>query len=75
MKTLDSVLKHFSNEKVTDEIKKQRLLHLENRFKDMATDIMEYASNDDNRLAALRYLLQAKWAAIHSVTHGVPEVK
>lgn len=70
MNDLDQVLHHFTPVKITDEIKKQRLLHLENCYKTMATDILEYCPNDATRLAALQLLLQSKMAATHSVSHG-----
>ena len=73
MKNLSEVLAHFTPVKITDEIKKQRLLHLENCYKDMATDILEYCSNDEHRYSALKLLLESKYAATHSVTHGTDE--
>jgi hypothetical protein len=69
MKDLDSVLAQFSPVKIVDEVKKHRLMKLENSYKDMAAEILDLCPNNATRVIALQHLLQSKMVATHALTH------
>lgn len=75
MQTKDDVIQAFMPVQKLDEGQKMRLLHLENTFKEAATDIIEYVPECPDRTVALRGLLSAKFLAVQALTHYVPPKK
>lgn len=71
MRTKDDVKYAFSSQKV-DPTRWSKILRTEIAFKELASEMIELASDSADRTAAMRKLLEAKQGFVHAISHEVP---
>lgn len=69
MKDRSEWLKEFEPNKV-DMVQGQKIMHIQNSFKELIKDVLDHALDCDHRDAALRKLLEAKMLSVQAITHG-----
>lgn len=71
MRTKEDVKHAFSSQKL-DSTQSQKILRTEIAFKELASEMIELASDSADRTAAMRKLLEAKQGFVHAISHEVP---
>lgn len=69
MRTLAEIVDAFTPRGKLDTKETQVVLRINMSFKDLATEIEDLVPETADRTAAIRALLQAKWATVHAATH------